>query len=134
MFRGEIPSKAGDEMPEPRTCPSLPDLDQFLLGQVSERDTDVFQQHIKECARCQSALGSAQAEDTLVEAMRAARDNGRGDDSDASAVIGALMAKLGGLRTATPNQTVDFTPADHGDSPAPAAAMPAVPGYDILGI
>ncbi len=53
------------------TCPNASELKKFILGEAAVATIDELADHIEACPRCQKALGSVPAEDTLTEAARA---------------------------------------------------------------
>jgi WD40 repeat protein/serine/threonine protein kinase len=59
-------------MPDVSSCPDVPVLEQFLLGQVPPDEAQWLARHVEECGRCVETLHNLQANDTLIESMRAA--------------------------------------------------------------
>jgi len=52
-------------------CPDAQQLQQLLLGHLSDETAARLEQHVERCQRCSRLLPTLQAEDTLVAAMRA---------------------------------------------------------------
>src|SRR5947209_3098314 len=51
-------------------CPTVRDLEEFLLGRLPDRFLHRLEEHLGGCPRCRSLLPTLKAEDTLVEALR----------------------------------------------------------------
>jgi hypothetical protein len=58
-------------MPATVRCPDPQQLQQLLLGRLPEAIAEALEQHVEQCERCGRLLPTLQANDTLVEAMRA---------------------------------------------------------------
>jgi len=58
-------------MPEQDLCPEIALLKRLLLGRVSAEEAARLERHVAGCARCGRAIETIEAEDTLVEAIRA---------------------------------------------------------------
>jgi serine/threonine protein kinase len=52
-------------------CPDPKQLQQLLLGHLSDETAERLEQHVEQCDRCSRLLPSLQRDDALVEAMRA---------------------------------------------------------------
>src|SRR5438552_978641 len=96
------------------SCPKLDDLQRFLLGRLAEADAAPVQRHLAGCPNCLNTLHDLEANDTLIEAMRA-QGNAAGRSEDA--IVEGLVAHLSGLHplVASPAAgTVDGLPAPAG--------------------
>jgi hypothetical protein len=59
-------------MAKPLPCPTLPDLENFLLGQVAERQAANIEEHLTRCKQCLETVHGLKVEDTFIQAMRQA--------------------------------------------------------------
>ena len=75
-------------------CRKSEDLQRFLLGQLPAEDSEQVMQHLAACPRCLDTVSDLQANDTLIEAMRA---QGRAAQRSEDAVVDGLIAHLSGL-------------------------------------
>ena len=57
------------------SCMTPVELEQFLLGHVDDEEAETFEAHLEACTTCQQQLRERHAEDELVQAMRASKDN-----------------------------------------------------------
>jgi formylglycine-generating enzyme required for sulfatase activity/Leucine-rich repeat (LRR) protein len=53
-------------------CPDDQVLERLLLGDISAEDAENLEQHLAECPPCTTKIATLQAEDTLLDAVRAA--------------------------------------------------------------
>ena len=53
------------------SCPDLPELLHFNLGELADEEAEVLEEHLASCPRCVAMLHDLQPADTLVDAMRA---------------------------------------------------------------
>jgi serine/threonine-protein kinase len=60
-------------MPTDSSCPDPDQLRQFMLGLVGDEEAARLEDHLRQCARCDSRVDEVAAEDALVVAMRARR-------------------------------------------------------------
>src|SRR5260370_2177941 len=57
-------------MNDMKTCPSVQQLKEFLLGQGQDQIFENLEDHVSDCPRCNETLHALEAEDTLVARMR----------------------------------------------------------------
>src|SRR5437870_5550463 len=100
------------------SCPTRNDLQWFLAGRLPDADTERLQQHLGGCPDCVNTLHTLEAEDSLIQAMRA---QGKAGERTEDAVVEGLIAHLSGLRLSAPR------PADVGETQAyvPFSTTPA---------
>jgi eukaryotic-like serine/threonine-protein kinase len=60
-------------MADPNTCPTRDDLQQMVLGQLTDADADAIQLHLDRCRNCLNALQDCVASDELLDAVQASR-------------------------------------------------------------
>ena len=60
--------------PDNATCPQRDHLVQFLLGHLTEPELEAVERHLSACDACGNTLQELDAEDTLVESARSARE------------------------------------------------------------
>ena len=53
------------------TCPDIQTLQRFLLGQGSDAEAEALEHHLEQCDRCLASFHALDAEDSVIEAMRA---------------------------------------------------------------
>src|SRR3990172_7192366 len=58
-------------MPDPSRCPAPEELRHLMLGELPGPQAEPLESHLAECECCGQTLHTLQAEDTLVEAVRA---------------------------------------------------------------
>jgi hypothetical protein len=92
-------------MPAASACPDAADLQRLLLGQIRRPDAERLEQHLGQCSRCSSTAMTLRAEDTLVEALRAAAQPPLVESGEE--VPDGLIERLKQLRGARPNGIVD---------------------------
>ena len=52
-------------------CPTIPDLEAFLLGRCDGPAAEALERHLAACSRCPARLEAVRAEDDMVAGMRA---------------------------------------------------------------
>jgi tetratricopeptide (TPR) repeat protein len=115
--------------PDP-TCPDVAVLQQFLLGQVSEPETERLEEHLTECNRCSMLLEQLAGEDSLAKAMKSR--------SSILAEVEAstterLIERMRGLRATRPEGGPGTPVSLSGaDTPLLAARAQGGPAYDFL--
>jgi eukaryotic-like serine/threonine-protein kinase len=113
-------------MPTISECPQEGLLKQMVLGQVSPADADSLEAHVLCCPRCARVLQGLNAEDQLVEAMRAARNQ--------PAVLDAAEALIPWLKRLRPAD--ETTTLSLSGSPLAAAdrfdSADTMPSFDFL--
>jgi tetratricopeptide (TPR) repeat protein len=78
----------------PTPCPDPLTLERFLLGQLSDHESEPVELHLLQCASCWATARTLDCPDTFVEAMQDARVP-RAEESEIP-VVQALMARLDG--------------------------------------
>ncbi len=72
-------------------CPDRSVLERLLLGLVSGKEVGPLEEHVHDCAECAAVMGTIQAADPLVEAVRALpRTTEEPDDTQVEALVEAL--------------------------------------------
>ena len=69
-------------MPTTMSCPTVHELQQYLLGQSPEAEAARIEQHLSQCGRCLESLQQFQPEDTVVAALRAQGTKGLESNDD----------------------------------------------------
>ncbi len=118
-------------MSEMVVCPEAAELQAFILGLGTAAEGDELASHVVSCPHCLSALSTAAAQDTLVEAVRAQRTM---PEHPEQAAVERLVAKVRALVPgilSRPDQTeASLPPLGHA---LPSAADPTYPLADPAG-
>ncbi len=82
-------------MNDMKTCPSVQQLKEFLLGQGQDQIFENLEDHVSDCPRCNETLHALEAEDTLVARMRRQKpDMPRAEKAVVDNLIGQLKQLL----------------------------------------
>src|SRR5438067_1258627 len=79
------------------SCPEPRELEEFMLGKVSDATARRIEQHLAECGECSQTVGELKADDTLVAAMREQREMAPEPEE---AIIDALIDRVSSLSMA----------------------------------
>src|SRR5260370_20727020 len=82
-------------MNDMKTCPSVKQLKELLLGQGQDQIFENLEDHVSDCPRCNETLHALEAEDTLVARMRRQKpDMPRAEKAVVDNLIGQLKQLL----------------------------------------
>jgi WD40 repeat protein len=93
-----------------RTCPSSADLEQLMVGNVSDSQVEQLAEHLEQCPHCAETARGLHLSDTLLEAAQASQAGGDPSEPAVEQLIQRLKAM----------QAAEATCA--GDSPIPPPA------------
>ncbi len=106
-----------------QTCPDVPTLERFFLGQIAEPELGDLVGHLEGCSRCLATLQTLQPQDTLAQT---AASLAHYTDPAADALVQRLMTMLR-QRPPSPTHapTTATAPAQSTEGMAPEGAEPA---------
>ena len=93
------------------TCPPEMTLQKYLLGTAFEDEAEKLSQHLVECPHCLETLDSLHASDTVLDAVRAARNSTISVAKVNESLIGKLCQltqSIGGVRDSNTTQLLDM--------------------------
>jgi WD40 repeat protein len=114
-------------MADASNCPDPRQLQELLLGHLTEQVAHSLEQHVEQCARCSGLLPALHIPDTLVDAMRASARIAEPADRK---TLATLIPRLHQLSTQWPAQLADARTNGHAHVTTP----PNIPGYEIVGM
>jgi eukaryotic-like serine/threonine-protein kinase len=81
-------------MTQALSCPDAKELGRFLLGHLSPDGSRQVESHLSECQVCQATMHSVEANDTLVEAVRARASAGPMPETEAVADLVSRLKEM----------------------------------------
>jgi WD40 repeat protein/serine/threonine protein kinase len=111
-------------------CPAFQDLEQFVLGQLSEAQAARVEEHLEQCAHCVDALGLLQGADPLLETLRTSEAATQEIETE---VIEDLIGRLKALPACQPASDTELhTLPLPATMPSAAEASPEPRPYSFL--
>ncbi|KAA5544515.1 protein kinase [Roseiconus nitratireducens] len=97
-------------------CPSADQLKAFTLGCLSEEDSDVLFQHLRDCERCKAELETVDSEDSFVHGLRQHDDHpGLTDEPDCRMAMAKALAALADAGEGLADSEEDDLPSSIGE-------------------
>jgi serine/threonine protein kinase len=120
-------------MPSTVTCPSEHDLQQLLLGQMSDAQAEPLEEHLQGCDRCLETASKLHVQDTLAQVVRAQAGV---VEIPTGELVANLMERLEALRPTMAVSPQEVTVAAEGpvrtSSPSPLPGSTTQVMYDFL--
>lgn len=111
-------------MLERTTCPSRQNLENYLLGRLSEEDSSGFSSHLEVCPDCLEVVQTFCCEDTLVSALRTPPENPINSDFDLDELLRRL--RLLGRNAQNSETTVEAEKGPNAHDPGEGAVTEGI--------
>jgi hypothetical protein len=95
-------------MPAITQCPNVDDLERLAIGVIGDEAAEPIERHLLECPSCVERVAGIQANDTLLDALRA-QSTVKDDPAEQSDEFHRLVLRLGELSPPTLSSQLDAT-------------------------